>query len=106
VIDTRHVGNGQPFTGELTVDVIRSPCGPPATAQGYVFNATVVPQSALGFLALWPDSEDQPLASTLNAADRAITSNMAIVPNINGSTDAYASSSTHLILDISGYFAP
>ena len=31
---------------------------------------------------------------------------MAIVPNINGKTDAYAAGSTQLILDISGYFAP
>ena len=42
VIDTRS-NNGQPFTGELTVPVQTSPCGPPATAEGYVFNATVVP---------------------------------------------------------------
>ncbi len=44
--------------------------------------------------------------STLNAADGAVTSNMAIVPNINGKTDAYASGITQLIVDISGYFAP
>jgi hypothetical protein len=31
---------------------------------------------------------------------------MAIVPNKDGSVDAFASSSTYLILDISGYFAP
>ncbi len=55
VVDTRHVGNGQPFTGELTVDVENSPCGPPATSQGYVFNATVVPQGPLSYLTLWPD---------------------------------------------------
>ena len=34
VIDTRNVGNGQPFSGELTVDVQTSPCGPPATSPG------------------------------------------------------------------------
>ena len=44
--------------------------------------------------------------STLNARDGAITSNMAIVPNVNGKTDAWAQGSTQLILDISGYFAP
>ena len=38
--------------------------------------------------------------------DGAITSNMAIVPNGDGKTDAYAAGSTQLILDISGYFAP
>ena len=54
---------------------------PPSTAQAYVFNATVVPPGALGYLTLWPDGEDQPMVSTLNAIDGAITSNMAIVPN-------------------------
>ena len=106
VIDTRNVGSGQPFIGELTVDVIDSPCGPPANAQAYVFNATVVPPGALGYLTLWPDGEDQPLVSTLNAIDGATTSNMAIVPTNNGSIDAYASALTQMILDISSYFAP
>jgi hypothetical protein len=31
---------------------------------------------------------------------------LAIVPNVNGSIDAYADGLTQLILDISGYFAP
>ena len=44
--------------------------------------------------------------STLNAIDGAITSNMAIVPNSDGKTDAFAQGTTQLILDISGYFAP
>ena len=60
----------------------------------------------MGYLTLWPDSETQPVVSTLNAYDGFVTSNMAIVPNVNGSIDAYADGLTHLILDISGYFAP
>ncbi len=83
-----------------------SACAPPGSAQAYVFNATVVPQGVLGYLTLWPDGEGQPLVSTLNAIDGAITSNMAIVPTNNGSIDAYASGMTQLILDISSYFAP
>jgi hypothetical protein len=46
------------------------------------------------------------VVSTLNAYDGLVTSNMAIVPTTNGSIDAYADGLTHLILDISGYFAP
>jgi hypothetical protein len=42
----------------------------------------------------------------LNALDGYITNNMAIVPTNNGLVDAYASSLTHLILDICSYFAP
>ena len=106
VLDTRK-GNGL-FIHELTVNVVGSPCAPPSTAQAYVFNATVVPPGSLGYLTLWPDCAgcNQPLVSTLNALDGAITSNMAIVPNSDGSTDAYASDLTQLILDISSYFAP
>src|SRR5208283_2749237 len=103
VLDTRP--NGQ-FVGELTVDTVDSVCGPSNLAQAYVFNATVVPSAPLGYLTLWPDGGKQPGVSTLNAIDGAITSNMAIVPNSDGSTDAFASNLTQLILDISAYFAP
>ena len=71
-----------------------------------MFNATVVPQPRLGYLTLWPDGQSMPTVSTLNAYDGFVTSNMAIVPNIDGTINAFASDSTHLILDISGYFAP
>jgi hypothetical protein len=108
VIDTRKVGGGLPFSGTLSppVDVVNSPCEPPATAQAYVFNATVVPQGALSYLTLWPDGTGQPLVSTLNAQDGSISSNMAIVPSTNGKVDAFAAGLTQLILDISSYFAP
>jgi uncharacterized repeat protein (TIGR03803 family) len=108
VIDTRKIGSGQPFSGTLTppVDVANSACQPPAAAQAYVFNATVVPTGALGYLTLWPDGDPKPLVSTLNALDGSITNNMAIVPSTNGKVDAYASGITQLILDISSYFAP
>ena len=108
VIDTRHVGNGQPFSGTLNppVDVGGSVCGTPATAQAYVFNATVVPKGSLGYLTLWPDLTNQPTVSTLNAADGFVASNMAIVPSSNGKVDAFANGITQLVLDISGYFAP
>jgi hypothetical protein len=55
---------------------------------------------------MWPQGESQPLVATLNALDGAITSNMAIVPTTNGSISVYATSPTHLVLDIFGYFAP
>ncbi len=83
-----------------------SGCGAPGTAQAYVFNATVVPPGSLGYLTLWPQGQTQPVVSTLNALDGAITSNMAIVPTANGSIAAFPSNPTHLVLDIFGYFAP
>ncbi|MFZ0311427.1 MAG: YncE family protein [Candidatus Korobacteraceae bacterium] len=104
VLDTRQSGNG--FTGQIVVNVEGSVCAPPGSASGYIFNATVVPPGSMPYLTLWPDGEQQPVVSTLNAYDGFITSNMAIVPTNNGSIDAFAYALTQLILDISGYFAP
>ncbi len=110
VLDTRQVGNGQPFMGDWNppngIDVLTSQCAPPSTSKAFVFNATVVPSGAMPYLTLWPHGEVQPTVSTLNAYDGFITSNMAIVPTNDGSIDAYAAGLTQLILDISGYFAP
>jgi hypothetical protein len=104
VIDTRTAGGA--FSGVKTVNVEGSTCAPPSNAQGYVFNATVVPSGVLNYLTLWPNGETQPVVSTLNAPDGAITSNMAIVPTTKGSVNGYATNSTNLILDLSSYFAP
>ena len=109
VLDTRKVGNGQPFTGTLSppVDVVDSMCGPPSSSEAFVLNATVVPAGGpMYVLTLWPDGSNMPLVSTLNAYDGAVTSNLAIVPTTNGKIDANAAGLTQLILDLFGYFAP
>jgi hypothetical protein len=105
VLDTRNRQDSPPFNGTITVNVAGSGCGTTA-AQAYVLNSTVVPPGPLGYLTMWPTGQAQPLVSTLNALDGAITSNMAIVPSVNGSIDAFGANSTQLVLDISAYFAP
>jgi uncharacterized repeat protein (TIGR03803 family) len=103
-LDTRN-GSGA-RNGMLTVPIHASTCAPPATAQAYVLNATVLPTTTLSYLTLWAAGGAQPDVSTLNANDGAVTSNMAIVPTANGSVDAFSTDSTQLILDLSSYFAP
>ncbi len=105
VLDTRNQGS-QPVSATLAVNVAGSTCGVSASAQAYVLNATVVPPGPLGYLSLWPNGGTQPLVSTLNALDGAITSNMAIIQTTNGSINAGPSNPTHLVLDISSFFAP
>jgi DNA-binding beta-propeller fold protein YncE len=106
VIDTRSYPYYQPFSGQMAIGVLGSNCSVANASQAYVFNATVVPSPSLGYLTLWADRGTQPVVSTLNAPDGAVTSNMAIVPNLDGMTDAYAAGTTHLILDLYGFFAP
>jgi len=94
--DSRY-NHGQPFQGERTVNIVGSQCAPPSSAKAYLLNATVVPSGFLDYLKLWPDTKQQPVVSTLNAYDGFITSNMAIVPKMNGSLDAFASRLAQLI---------
>ncbi len=107
VLDSRLPTGSAPFTGTRAVPVSgAAPCGVPATAQGYILNATVVPSGSLTTLTLWPQGGTQPGVTTLTAPDGAITGNMAVVPSTSGGVNAYASSYTQLLLDIFGYLAP
>jgi hypothetical protein len=104
--DTRSVNGGVPFGGILDIPILGSPCTVPSDTQAYVLNATVIPAQPHMDLSLWPDGLPVPGTSTLNADDAATTSNMAIVGTTNGIVSVFASDSTELVLDISGYFAP
>jgi uncharacterized repeat protein (TIGR01451 family) len=113
VVDTRNPPGplgGPILTGGATrsFPIQSGPCLIPVSAQAYVLNATVVPSGFLDYLTLWPATDIQPFVSTLNAYDGQVTANMAIVPagSPGGPIDAFATQNTHLILDITGYFAP
>lgn len=106
VYDSRLPVGSPPFSGTISAPVAGGSCGLPSSAQAYVLNAAALPSGSLVFLELWANGQAQPNYSTLNAIDGAITSNMAVVGSSNGSINAYASSSTHLVLDAYGYFAP
>ena len=106
VLDTRNSPGRPPTSGTVDVSVVLSGCGAPATSQSFVMNATVVPPGPFGFLTLWPQGTTKPFVSTLNAGDGFVTSNLAIVPTTNGLISSFASDPVHLVLDISGYFAP
>jgi hypothetical protein len=106
VLDSRIPDGTPPFSETLDVNVTASPCGLPASAQAFVFNATVVPPGPLGFITMWPQGQTAPLVATLNAYDGAVTNNMAIVPTTTGSISVFPLDPTHLVLDIFGYFAP
>jgi hypothetical protein len=105
VEDTRLPSGSPPITS-LVVAVSASACGIPSTAQAYVLSVTIVPPGPLGYMTLWPQGQTMPVVSTLNALDGAVTSNLAIVPTLNGSISVYPSNPTHVVMDISGYFGP
>jgi hypothetical protein len=107
VLDTRTLG--QPIVGgtSRTFAISSSSCGTLNNAAAYALNLTVVPQSGLGYLTVWPAGQPQPFVSTLNSLDGTVLANAAIVPaGAGGLVSFYASNTTDLVVDINGYFAP
>jgi hypothetical protein len=112
VVDTRDADG--PFGGPIidggtvrSFAVPVSACNIPATAAAYSLNVTVVPETVLRYLTVWPAGQEQPYVSTLNSFDGSIVANAAIVPaGANGAISVYVTEATHVILDINGYFAP
>jgi hypothetical protein len=92
---------------------MRGVCGVASTAVAVSLNVTVVSPAAGGYLTLWPSGSAQPTVSTINftPADAALA-NGAIVPlaTVMSSSEIAvfngSSGSTHLLLDVTGYFAP
>jgi hypothetical protein len=93
-----------------TYPLLSGSCGIPATARAYSLNITIVPlgtpQNAVGYLAVWPSGSPQPTVSTLNSLTAGTIANAAIVPaGTNGAIDVFVSNTTHVVIDINGYFA-
>jgi hypothetical protein len=81
-------------------------CNIPASAAAFALNITVVPISAaVGFLAVWPTGQAQPVVSTLNVPLAGPLANAAIVPaGSNGGISVYVTDPAHVLIDIDGYF--
>jgi hypothetical protein len=82
--------------------------GVPAGAEAITGNLTVVNQTAAGFAAVTPVATNTPSTSTLNFPLGDIRANGITVPLDAGSSGlvykAIAGKTTHLILDVTGYF--
>ncbi len=108
LVDTR--GQGGPIPGNSSRNFAvpqLGGCNIPTTAVSYSLNVTVVPQGPLGYLTIWPTSQQQPVVSTMNSPDGRTKANAAIVQEgVAGSVSVYVRNTTDVILDIDGYFAP
>ncbi len=103
---------GVPLTGGAeTAQTARGLCDGitiPANALGVVGNATVVQPLGQGFLTLWPSTAARPLVATsnYNAGDVGNRHFIVGLGNADGAFKMFTSVTTHLVVDLSGYFAP
>ena len=87
-------------------DVDSGPCGPiPSGVEAYSMSFGAIQADGDGFITIWPTGQAQPLVSTMNPLQGAVTANAAIVPKgTNGAISVFPNSGVHLIGDINGYF--
>ncbi|MBV9266341.1 MAG: choice-of-anchor D domain-containing protein [Acidobacteriaceae bacterium] len=113
VVDTRNPDGplgGPILQGGTVRDFVipRGQCGMPPTAQAYALNVTVVPTQPLGSLNLWPSGQIQSVSWTLNWGDDGRSkANAAIIPaGTDGAISVFATETTDVLIDTTGYFVP
>ncbi|HEX8999038.1 MAG TPA: hypothetical protein VGB07_03995 [Blastocatellia bacterium] len=100
-------GNALSANNTLTLPAQGACTGIPATAKAVSGNITVVPQGA-GYLTLFPSSASQPTVANSNFASGEVTNNVFTVAlgASDGAFKIFSSATTHLIVDVTGYYAP
>ena len=89
----------QPATGACT--------GIPVAVKAVVGNATTVNVSANGFLTFWPSNASQPFVATSNYRSSTVFNrHFTVALGADGAFKRFASTTTDLVIDLSGYFAP
>ncbi|HWM90446.1 MAG TPA: hypothetical protein VN493_06730 [Thermoanaerobaculia bacterium] len=111
LVDTR---TGSPLqSGTTRLLGAGGACGIPAGARALAANITVVSPTASGTVALFPGNYPAPGTSTINYLPGATRSNNAILPLSTDGDATLAALATlqgggavHLLVDVTGYFAP
>ena len=81
--------------------------GIPVAAKAVVGNATTVNVSANGFLTFWPSDATQPFVATSNYLSGTIFNrHFTVGLGSDGAFKRFAATTTDLVIDLSGYFAP
>ncbi|MBI4902483.1 MAG: hypothetical protein HY820_02535 [Acidobacteria bacterium] len=114
VLNTQDGSLAWPFGGpavaagaDRTVPVPSGRCaGLPSSARAWAMNASVTPNGVgMPYLSMWPSGTAWPNVSQLNAFQGQMLANSGIVPaSASGSIDVRVASTTHVTLEVSGYF--
>ena len=112
-LDTRLTAQGPALQhGETRGVQIRGNCGVPSDAKAAMINMTVVGPNGSGYLVAFPSGVSVPVAATINfPAGEPAEGNGSIVPlsqslanDLSVYTVLPAWDSTHLVIDVFGYF--
>jgi hypothetical protein len=97
------VGNG----AARSFNIPAGPCpGIPANAGAYSINVAAILPATDGVLTVFPTGVSQPTTSDLNFLGDEVIANAIVAPaGAGGAISVFVNVSTHMILDINGYYA-
>ncbi|MEO7754312.1 MAG: CHAP domain-containing protein, partial [Terracoccus sp.] len=94
-----------PAGGKVSLQVAGRAGLPTRGVGAVVLNVTAVTPGASGFLSLYPTGTDRPVVSSLNYQKGSTIANQVVAKvGDTGAVDIYASQTTHLVVDVSGYY--
>ena len=94
-------------TTPLLIQAASTCTGVPSSAQALAGNGTIddrVQNAPPGFVTFYPNGQSLPATSNLNYVPGQAVPNAFIIGLHNGSLNAYATTATDLIVDVTGYF--
>jgi PKD repeat protein len=113
IYDSRFMLEGPLASGVARVVQGAGACEIPAGARALAANVTVISPTGAGNVSLYPGNYPQPVASTLNFMPGVTRSNQAFLPlatdgagTLTALTSIAGSGNAHVVIDVSGYFAP
>ncbi len=91
--------------GTITELQIAGRAGIPTDAAAAVLNVTATDPQGPGFVSVFPCGNDRPNGSTLNYTTATTVANAVITKiGTNGNVCIFTYATTHLIVDVNGYF--
>lgn len=105
LFDSRHDGGATVPANHTTTITTAGRCGVPDGAIALVLSVTITSPARAGFISVWPSGSPRPNTSVVNVEVGETRTNGAIVATgADGSVSASASTSAHLVVDVTGAF--
>ncbi|MBI5090023.1 MAG: hypothetical protein HZB15_14465 [Actinobacteria bacterium] len=104
-VDGAGAGGGPVAAGSTLEVAVLGRGGVPAGAPAVALNVTAAEPQGSGFVTVYPCGGPRPLASNLNVTAGAVVPN-AVMAKVGqgGTVCVYTSATTHLVVDVDGYF--
>lgn len=105
--DGQHAKSGAVAGGTTYTLPLTGRVGLPGSLAAVVLNVTVTEPTEAGFVTAFPCGAPRPNASNVNyTAGQTVPNAVIAAPGDGGAVCLYTKATTHLIVDVSGWFAP